>query len=318
MLKQLRLIEARVNQHAIFAQNNTFQIQNCDILPVCIYIGHLIMTDNQTEILSLERRSSPSNRKYNIVENHDDCYQTSDEDHHLKHKNDDEPSSTKQLILIKNLKYRRIFAIIGCILIHLCLGSIYTFGNMLPYIASYISSDANQYEYYSNICTYIYAFAMCSHGIFTPIGGKLEQSLGPQLTIFIGGTIFASAVALTFFSCANIFLLYLTYGFLFGAGIGIAYPCCLVCAMKWYPNKKGKINGIVLAGYGCSALIFDRIQTSFINPNNIAIDSSIGFVHYFTIETFLSFLFVKVLLVMSNCLLVFRIVFCCLVVYSLL
>lgn len=37
----------------------------------------------------------------------------------------------------------------------------------------------------------------------------------------------------------------ITYGLMFGVGCGIAYTCPLVCGLKWMPEKKGLVNGIV-------------------------------------------------------------------------
>ena len=36
------------------------------------------------------------------------------------------------------------------------------------------------------------------------------------------------------------------------------------------PGKGGFASGIIVAGFGCSSLIFNQVQSSFINPNNLA------------------------------------------------
>lgn len=41
---------------------------------------------------------------------------------------------------------------------------------------------------------------------------------------------------------------------------------------QWFPNHKGVVNGIVLAGYGGGAFVFDFVQTEFINPLNLKPD----------------------------------------------
>lgn len=47
--------------------------------------------------------------------------------------------------------------------------------------------------------------------------------------------------------------------------------------MSLYPNHKGLVNGIVLCGFGISALIFDKVQTALINPSNLEQDTLNGF-----------------------------------------
>jgi len=94
------------------------------------------------------------------------------------------------------------------------------------------------------------------------MGGAIQSILG---------------VVMTYFVCGQAMLTWLTYGVLFGVGIGIAYPNILVVVMQWFPEHKGLVNGIVLSGFGLSALIMDKIQTALINPENVEQDESTGF-----------------------------------------
>ncbi|XP_006813571.1 apicoplast pyruvate carrier 1-like [Saccoglossus kowalevskii] len=40
--------------------------------------------------------------------------------------------------------------------------------------------------------------------------------------------------------------------------------------IKWFPEKKGVACGCIVAGFGGGAFIFNFVQTSFINPNNLS------------------------------------------------
>ena len=52
-------------------------------------------------------------------------------------------------------------------------------------------------------------------------------------------------------------------------GVGIAYVGPLSCAMRWMPKWKGVAGGFVVAGFGLGALIFDQVQSYYVNPHNI-------------------------------------------------
>ena len=41
-------------------------------------------------------------------------------------------------------------------------------------------------------------------------------------------------------------------------------------AMRWYPRKKGLVNGIIVGGFGMGAFIFNTVQTSYLNPLNLS------------------------------------------------
>ena len=107
------------------------------------------------------------------------------------------------------------------------------------------------------------------------LGGWLERKIGPRLTTMFGASLMTLGVLLSYPAIkVSFWLLLLTYGLLFGLGLGIAYVSSLVCAMRWMPRWKGVAAGFVLAGLGLGALIFDPIQTAFINPDNLPGDEN--------------------------------------------
>jgi len=54
----------------------------------------------------------------------------------------------------------------------------------------------------------------------------------------------------------RIFMLWATVGFLAGAGIGFAYVCPIAALIKWFPNAKGLVSGVAVAGFGFGAYLF--------------------------------------------------------------
>ena len=58
--------------------------------------------------------------------------------------------------------------------------------------------------------------------------------------------------------------LYIFYGLIGGAGIGTAYVCPLATCLKWFPDKRGLISGIAVAGFGAGSLVFKPLILAFI------------------------------------------------------
>jgi MFS transporter, OFA family, oxalate/formate antiporter len=58
----------------------------------------------------------------------------------------------------------------------------------------------------------------------------------------------------------KIFMLWATVGFLAGAGIGFAYVCPIAALIKWFPNAKGLVSGVAVAGFGFGAYLFKGQQ----------------------------------------------------------
>ncbi|KAK6048744.1 hypothetical protein COOONC_13751 [Cooperia oncophora] len=79
------------------------------------------------------------------------------------------------------------------------------------------------------------------------IGGTLALHVGPRMATFH----WMSGVALSYWSIKHsLFSFFITYGFLFGLGQGIAYVVAVATIINWAPEKVGLMSGIVAAGFG--------------------------------------------------------------------
>jgi len=105
--------------------------------------------------------------------------------------------------------------------------------------------------------------------LFHAIFAKANREQMPILQYVPMGIVTASVVAgivlagqygdrLT--SLNKLFVLWGTVGFLAGAGIGFAYVCPIAALIKWFPNKKGLVSGIAVAGFGFGAYLFTNKQ----------------------------------------------------------
>lgn len=54
----------------------------------------------------------------------------------------------------------------------------------------------------------------------------------------------------------SLWMLYLSYGVLGGAGIGMGYVSPIAASVKWFPYHRGLITGVAVAGFGAGSLIF--------------------------------------------------------------
>lgn len=167
-------------------------------------------------------------------------------------------------------KFRAIFVIIGGILVLTTLGSMYSCGNMAPYIVSYCRARGTDPNLSYQTGSFILAAMLLGQGLSMCAGGYLERKLGVRLATFIGAAVFSLSVFVSAWTITiSFYFLLFTYGLLLGIGTGLAYVPPLVCVMKWMPHSKGVVNGILLAGFGLGAFIFNFVQTGFINPYNL-------------------------------------------------
>jgi len=162
----------------------------------------------------------------------------------------------------------RWFVVVGALLIQLALGTIYTWGNVTKYVTPYLNSY-NPTE--GSQTLFIFALGLFSFAITMIFAGQLQQKIGPMKVGLLGGVIVTIGVISSSFMTTFGGML-ITYGLIFGIGIGFAYVTPIACAAKWFPDKKGLINGIAVAGFGAGAFFFNIIATAFVNPGDIAAD----------------------------------------------
>jgi len=181
----------------------------------------------------------------------------------------------------------RWIVVIGAVLIQLALGTIYSWGVLTPYFTSYLQYFNADIRYEHT--QYIFAVGLFAFAVTMIFSGKLQQKYGPMLIGLVGAVLMSLGVLLTIFM--NSFVgAFFSYGILFGVGIGFGYVCPIACAAKWFPDKKGLINGIAVAGFGAGAFIFNLIIKAFINPSKLQTDvvNSVDLKDYFSQEAIIS------------------------------
>ena len=68
---------------------------------------------------------------------------------------------------------------------------------------------------------------------------------------------------------SDINFLYLTYGVIAGAGVGIVYGIPIAVVTRWFPDMKGIAVGITVLGFGASALVTAYVASNLIATQGI-------------------------------------------------
>jgi len=94
--------------------------------------------------------------------------------------------------------------------------------------------------------------------IFGILSGKIVDKSGPKTLMFVGGIVFGLGWALTAFA-SSIPMLYITTGLIAGAGNGLLYNPSLNMALKWFPEKKGTMSGLLLASASVGPFVLSKV-----------------------------------------------------------
>jgi MFS transporter, OFA family, oxalate/formate antiporter len=164
------------------------------------------------------------------------------------------------------LEKNRWWVVLGAILIQLALGSLYSWGSMTIFVSPVL-------DLAREVTVYIFGVSIIAFAITMVVSGNILKKIGPQKTAILGGVVLTIGVILSavFISSKSFVGLILSYGFLFGAGIGISYVVPIATANKWFPDKKGFITGIAVAGFGAGSFIFNYLIKFLANPDGLEV-----------------------------------------------
>jgi MFS transporter, OFA family, oxalate/formate antiporter len=101
----------------------------------------------------------------------------------------------------------------------------------------------------------IFSLAILFLGFAAYFGGRWMGKVGPRRVGMAAGVLYGVGIILASFSSSSIVLLYLTYGVIAGTGIGLGYIVPVATLIKWFPDRRGFITGIAVAGFGAGALV---------------------------------------------------------------
>ena len=163
----------------------------------------------------------------------------------------------------------RNLVIFGAILIQLALGAIYAWAVFTPVLRN---ADWSKTE-----TQIVFAVGLAMFAFSMIFAGKKMKSWGPQKLALLGGVILGLGyLGAGLLGGTDFYSLLVCIGIIGGIGIGLAYVVPIAVGIQWFPNRKGMITGIAVAGFGFGALFWVKLAGSWGN-----LLSSIGIANTF-------------------------------------
>lgn len=141
----------------------------------------------------------------------------------------------------------RWWVVFGAILIQFCLGAIYAWSVFTPALKA---------AGWSKLDTQIvFAVGLASFAVVMVVAGSQLQKRGPRALALLGGLTLGAGYLVAGLSGGTSFWgVCLGVGLIGGAGIGLGYVVPIAVGMRWFPEHKGMITGLAVAGFGFGAM----------------------------------------------------------------
>ena len=98
-------------------------------------------------------------------------------------------------------------------------------------------------------------------------GGWFNDKFGPKKVILIGGIMVGIGMIASGFA-TSVGALVVTYGLIFGLGLGMTYGTAVSSCMKFFLDKRGLIGGITTAIYGLGSVILPPVVTLIVSKSS--------------------------------------------------
>jgi OFA family oxalate/formate antiporter-like MFS transporter len=151
----------------------------------------------------------------------------------------------------------RSFVVFGALLIQLCLGALYAWSVFTPYLKEV------PFNFTNTQTQIIFSVSLAVFAVVMVLAGRWQAKSGPRIVAFVGGIVFGSGYVLAGLFGRSFVGQIMFIGVIGGTGLGLTYVCPIAVGMKWFPDKKGLITGLAVAGFGFGALIWVKLAGSW-------------------------------------------------------
>ncbi len=146
----------------------------------------------------------------------------------------------------------RWLVVLGAVLIQLCLGAIYAWSVFTPSLtrAGWSKLDTQ----------IVFSVGLAVFAVVMVWAGRKLPEIGPRRMAWLGGVVLGAGYAAAgLFGASHFWVTTLFIGVVGGAGIGMGYVVPIAVGMRWFPDKKGLITGLAVAGFGFGAMLWVKL-----------------------------------------------------------
>jgi OFA family oxalate/formate antiporter-like MFS transporter len=142
-------------------------------------------------------------------------------------------------------------------LMQMALGAVYAWSVFRVPLSKQFHWSISEVTLTFSICVFVL-------GVAAFLGGLWLNKTSPRVVALTAGFLYGLGIFLASFSANRLWWLYLSYGVIGGIGLGIGYIVPITVLVKWFPDHRGLITGIAVAGFGAGALVTAPVASHLI------------------------------------------------------
>lgn len=146
----------------------------------------------------------------------------------------------------------RYIILVSAILMQMCLGATYSWSIYVQPLKTLTGLQQGPVQIPFTVFYFLFPLTMMGAGVVLP-------KIGPRVSGMLGGLLFGGGWLLASLGIHSFSYTILGIGVLSGIGAGLAYIVPIAVAIQWFPNNKGLVTGLAVAGFGGGAAMVSQI-----------------------------------------------------------
>lgn len=155
--------------------------------------------------------------------------------------------------------FNRWLVVLGAVLIQLALGAIYAWS----VFTALLTDPAGPYAFSASETAWIFSTGLATFAAVMVLAGRWLPRVGPRPLAVAGGLLLGAGYVLAGLFGSGFWVQLVCIGMIGGAGIGLGYVVPIAVGVKWFPDRKGLITGLAVAGFGFGATIWVKLAGSW-------------------------------------------------------
>jgi MFS family permease len=153
----------------------------------------------------------------------------------------------------------RWLVVAGAALIQLALGAIYAWS----VFTLQLTDPAGSYRFSASQTAWIFSAGLATFAVVVVGAGRWQARVGPRPLAVLSGVTLGSGYVLGGLFGDTFWAQLLFIGLVGGAGIGLGYVVPIAVGVRWFPDKKGLVTGLAVAGFGFGATLWVQLAGSW-------------------------------------------------------
>ena len=156
-------------------------------------------------------------------------------------------------------EFNRWWVVAGAMLVQLALGAIYAWSAF----TGALTDPNGVYGFSASQTAWVFSAGLATFAVVMILAGKLQARAGPTVVALAGGVTLGVGYVLGGIFGSSFWAQLVFIGILGGTGVGLAYVVPIAVGVRWFPDKKGLITGLAVAGFGFGAVIWVKLAGSW-------------------------------------------------------